>query len=68
MPARKQLQSNLKVTAELSRLLTEARTRDISDAELKAQRVSFAFGNAPADSKITKDSMREASQRMRLKR
>jgi len=67
MPARKQFQSKLVTTPELERLLAEARTKEVSEEDLKAQRVSFAFGNAPADSKITKDSMQLASQRIRLR-
>ncbi|HBB86398.1 MAG TPA: hypothetical protein DC047_02140 [Blastocatellia bacterium] len=68
MPARKQLQSNLTIKPELKRLLAEAREKELSEEDLKAQRVSFAFGNAPADSKITKDSVQLASQRIRLNR
>jgi hypothetical protein len=68
MPARKQLQSSLRVKPELQRLLAEARNKEVSDDDLRAQRVSFAFGNAPADSKITKDSVQRASQSARLRR
>ncbi len=68
MPARKQLQSKLKVKANLKRLLTEARGRDVSEGELHEQRVSFAFGNAPESDLITKDSVRYASEHIRLKK
>lgn len=55
------------MTPELEHLVTEASAKEVSEEELKEQRVSFAFGNAPADSQlITKDSVRVASQRIRL--
>jgi hypothetical protein len=68
MPARKQFQSTLTVKPELKRLLAEARNKEVSDDDLRAQRVSFAFGNAPVDSKITRDSIERASRSIRLKR
>lgn len=67
MPARKQLQSRLIMTPELERLLAETRGKEVSEEDLKEQRVSFAFGNAPASDLITKDSVRHTSQRIRLK-
>jgi len=67
MPVRKQLQSSLTMTPELERLLAEARAKDVSEEDLKEQRVSFAFGNAPESELITKDSVRHTSQRIRLK-
>jgi hypothetical protein len=53
---------------ELDRLLAEAKATGITDAELKEQRVSFAYGNAPENSGITKDSARKASESLRLAR
>jgi hypothetical protein len=67
MSARKQFQSTLTVKPELKRLLTEAREKKVSEADLHEQRVSFAFGNAPESDLITKDSVRNASARIRLK-
>lgn len=67
MAARKQFQSNLAITPELKRLLDEARAKEVSEDDLKEQRISFAFGNAPADAElITKESVRFASKRIRL--
>ena len=51
---------------ELDRLLDEALKRPITNEELEEQRVSFAFGNAPEGSRITKDSVRAASKTMRI--
>lgn len=68
MAARQQFQSRLAVPPELSRLLDEARSRgEVSEEELREQRVSFAFGNAPQSDLITKDSVRRSSQNIRLK-
>lgn len=68
MSARKQFQSTLKMTADFERLLKEAQDKGVTDEELKEQRVSFAFGNAPQDSKlITKESVRVTSKSIRLK-
>jgi len=67
MAARKQFQSGLTVPAELRRLLEEARNREVSEEELREQRISFAFGNAPQSDLITKESVRRSSQNIRLK-
>jgi hypothetical protein len=67
MAARKQFQSRLTVSPELSQLLADARGEEISEDELREQRVSFAFGNAPQSELITKDSVRRSSENIRLK-
>ena len=51
---------------ELDRLLRESKTRVLTDAELKAQRASFVYGNAPKGSRITKESALRAVDRIRL--
>jgi hypothetical protein len=67
MAARKQFQSSLTPRPELQRLLDEARQKEVSEADLHEQRISFAFGNAPVDStSITKESVRIASKNIRL--
>jgi len=53
---------------ELERLVSEAKERGITDAELQEQRVSFAYGNAPENSRITKESVRSAARSLRLAR
>jgi hypothetical protein len=68
MAIRKQFQSDLTVSPELQRLLTEARAKEVSEEDLKEQRVSFAFGNAPESDLITKESVRVASGSIRLRR
>ena len=67
MAARKQFQSSLTVSPELSQLLEAARNTEVSEEELREQRVSFAFGNALQSDLITKDSVRRSSKSMRLK-
>ncbi|MEK6279722.1 MAG: hypothetical protein AABN95_05145 [Acidobacteriota bacterium] len=67
MSARSQLQSSLIMTPELEQLIAETRAKEVTEDDLKEQRVSFAFGNAPAESDlITKDSVRYTSERIRL--
>lgn len=67
MAARKQFDSDLTVSPELQELLSEARRKGVSEKELQEQRVSFAFGNAPESSRITKESVRHASEHIRLR-
>ena len=53
---------------ELERLLAEAKETGITDDELQEQRASFAYGNAPKGSRITKESARAASHTIRVAR
>ena len=53
---------------ELERLLSKAKEYDVTDAELQEQRVSFAYGNAPENSRITKESARSAASSLRLQK
>jgi hypothetical protein len=68
MANRKQFQNVPAADEELVRLLGESRNRLVTEDELREQRVSFAFGNAPASSsdRITKDSVRAASTHIRM--
>lgn len=67
MAARKQFSSSLTVDSDLADLLEQARMKPVSEEELREQRVSFAFGNAPQSDLITKESVRSSSQNIRLK-
>lgn len=51
---------------ELRALLERAKSVTLTDEELLEQRASFIYGNAPADSQITKESARKAVCRIRL--
>jgi hypothetical protein len=67
MADRKQFQNVRPPDPELMELLNTARNRPVTDDELLEQRISFAYGNAPVSSdRITKDSVRQASKRIRL--
>jgi hypothetical protein len=67
MADRKQFQNIPPVDQELSRLLNESRSHPVTEEQLREQRVSFAFGNAPATAeRITKDSVRAASTHIRM--
>ena len=49
---------------ELRALLARARSVTLTEEELREQRVSFVYGNAPKDSGITKESAEEALDRI----
>ncbi len=66
MAARQALFKRAPPRPKLEKLLEAARASKISDEELAEQRVSFAYGNAPEGSAITKDSVRSADKRPRL--
>lgn len=68
MADRKQFQTNLVVTPRMKRLLGAARKREVSEETLREQQVSWVYGNALDSELITKESAREACQRIRLVR
>jgi len=51
---------------DLEALYEAARNHTISEDELREQAASWAYGNAPRGSAITKESARAAVGRMRL--
>jgi hypothetical protein len=53
---------------ELDRLVEQAKLAGVTDEVLREQRVSFAYGNAPESSRITKESVRAASRSIRIAR
>jgi hypothetical protein len=67
MADRKQFQNVRAPDAEPVRLLETARNRPVTEDELQEQRISFAYGNAPASANlITKESVRHASKHIKL--
>jgi hypothetical protein len=68
MADRKQFQNVTAPDPELINLLEASRNRLVTEDELHEQRISFAFGNAPDSELITKDSVRLASENIRLLR
>ena len=51
----------------LRALLNSAKTVTVTDAELRAQRASFVYGNAPKGSRITKESATKSVDRIRVR-
>ncbi len=67
MADRKQFFGEIKTDPELQKALETSRQITVTEDVLREQRISFAFGNAPASAKnITKDSVRQASEHIRL--
>ena len=67
MADRKQFLNVTAADAELVRLLDQTRDVQVTDDQLREQRISFAFGNAPYSQDITRDSVKRASESMRLR-
>lgn len=51
---------------ELRRKLDLARIVEVTDDQLREQRISFVYGNAPMGSRITKESARRATEHIRI--
>ena len=66
MADRKQFLGVVQADPDLIRLLNESRSQTVTDDELREQRISFAFGNSLNSTRITKESVRRASQCIRL--
>ncbi len=67
MADRKQFSNDIE-DPELERLLEQSRQIEVTQQMLVEQRISFAFGNAPADAEdITKESVRHASEQISLR-
>ena len=68
MADRKQFFRNVGADPELAQILERSKDAIVSDAELREQRISFAYGNAPQSSgdKITKQSVKAASEHIKL--
>jgi hypothetical protein len=66
MVDRKQFENVGVPDPELIRLLNETRETPVSEEDLREQRISFAYGNALNSECLTKDSVRKASEHIRL--
>ena len=64
---RKQFQTTLTVNPALVQLLAEAKARGVTEEELREQRISFAYGNAPPSDLITKESVRATAKHIQLR-
>ncbi|HZL66026.1 MAG TPA: hypothetical protein VFC29_01710 [Candidatus Limnocylindrales bacterium] len=68
MADRKQFLGVSEADPELLKLLDATRDKVATEEELHEQRISFAFGNALGSESITKESVRQTSERVRLLR
>ena len=67
MADRKQFLGVENPNPRLLEILEAAKLKSVPEEELQEQRISFAYGNAPASSKlITKERVRHASKKIRL--
>jgi hypothetical protein len=66
MADRKQFPEVPEVNEALTRLLESSRESEVTEDELREQRISFAFGNALGSEAITKESVRQSSKHVRL--
>ena len=68
MADRQQFFSRVDTDPELTKILEASRATTVTEEELREQRISFAFGNAPrgSENRITKDSVRLASEHIKL--
>lgn len=68
MADRKQFLGDMSPNPRLMELLEETAGNTVTEEVLREQKVSFAFGNAPADApEITKESVRFARENLRLR-
>ncbi|HEV2960372.1 MAG TPA: hypothetical protein VG649_00990 [Candidatus Angelobacter sp.] len=67
MADRKQFLNPKPADPELLRILEASKNQQVTEEDLHEQRISFAFGNAPASNLITKETVRRASEKIRLR-
>lgn len=68
MADRQQFLKKIEPDPELTQILEKSKAKPVTEEELKEQRISFAYGNAPqaSEHRITKDSVRAASEHIKL--
>ncbi|PQV52806.1 hypothetical protein LX70_04090 [Defluviimonas denitrificans] len=66
MVERKSALKRAPVRPELDALIEKAKLHVVTDEELKAQRASFVYGNAPEGSRITRESAAASVDRLRV--
>jgi hypothetical protein len=52
----------------LDKLVAEARTIEVTDDQIREQRASVAYDDAPENAKVTRESVQEASNSFRIKK
>ena len=69
MADRKQFLGDMSPDPRLMELLEATAGDSVTEEVLREQKISFAFGNAPADAEdITKESVKFACENLRLRR
>jgi len=68
MADRKRFSSVPDDNPKLRALLEKAKKSEVSEEQLREQRISFAYGNAMGEELITKDSVRASSRHIKLNR
>ena len=66
MAARKPMMKSSPLPLDSERKIKESLLGGITDEQLKEQRISFIYGNAPENSGVTRESARKASISVRL--
>ncbi len=66
MAERKSALKRAPARPELERKLALAKTVVLTDEQIQEQRASFAYGNAPKGSRITKESAKRATKHLRV--
>jgi hypothetical protein len=68
MADRQQFFRPVEADLELAKILEASKGTAVTEEELREQRISFAFGNAPrgSENRITKESVRAASEHIKL--
>ena len=66
MAERKSALTRAPARPKLDQLLQHARTVTLTNDQLREQRVSFVYGNAPHGSRITRDSARKSADTLRV--
>jgi hypothetical protein len=64
MADRQQFLRTVEPDPELAKILEASKATTVTEEELREQRISFGFGNAP--NRITKDSVKAASEHIKL--
>jgi hypothetical protein len=67
MAIRKSALTQAPARPELDRLLKQAQETGVTDEQLFQQRISFAYGNAPENSGITKETATKAAGSMLMR-
>jgi hypothetical protein len=68
MAERQQFLGAVPIDPELQQILEQTKTTTVTEEELREQRISFAYGNAPqaSEGRITKASIKFASEHIKL--